>query len=820
MIYFNGFLKMSLDDVTTDEIQKLMEKISSKEEKAQYASEALVVYDDDEKHKPKVHHLLTTECCFYQFDKDKGLEADPISTDSLFELTEIQIKNEDFIIKFKTTQYHLSLNEPFKLMVNIYTNHKALYWGVHSNQIPRSSSSLLQNNFYQAADMPLQRPENLLLIRYVGLCVAKHLSPEPEIIQIFKDYQENPRRILHLSNFDLQTVTPTMFSLLLEGNLRSITLDNFGVHNFGAVLNWILTNQSKLISVDLKNYETANFKGISNKRSSFNNVSTIRIHDCTTQFILDFFTAMKSVYYKIDTLIFENIRFDETTTELIVTSFQTYNFFSSITSLAFISCTCNNISFNEFASQIIQSLEKLSNIHIENCSVDVCDMLTVIAQTDSSVQNICLRKNFASSVISHEQHVIPQSILSLDFGNCDFNTDSLISLISGICHRTRRLPLALAINAITIDTTWVDVFERLSSESLLPVLTELNISNNEFDKNAFKAFLKFLETQSPITSKSQQILQHLNISKCIPEKNTKSSMDMLLDFLSSRKLWGLEACGIKPDIRYKDIPCLYSLNIGDNKMDDETKSIIFDIIQQAPSLAELGVDSLEFSDVKEAVEFYNNVLGYPKIISFDQPKKLIDENIRYNEVKRMKESFNKKRQFSTVNQRLSLYLALASEFSIRVPQPISFVDFDESTKEGSNVSFLLSESKFNNPIPSLFTLANMNNVDVSVDPIAAMVSEYVSTSGRFGTIPPTAPPVEQAKDKFTLPSIFASMETKNEMEMYSVDIGFDVNSKEVLELSEQLSDALEKEVNVNIKGDTKFWGKRANFVAFETMDLP
>ena len=52
------------------------------------------------------------------------------------------------------------------------------------------------------------------------------------------------------------------------------------------------------------------------------------------------------------------------------------------------------------------------------------------------------------------------------------------------------------------------------------------------------------------------------------------------------------------------------------------------------------------------------------------------------------------------------------------------------------------------------------------------------------------------------------METKNEMELYSVNPGFDLCSKEVVKLSEELADALEKEVTVDQSS------------SFETMDIP
>ena len=812
-------MTIRLSTLSGADIQKLSHSFVSKIETARFAGEAIVPSKDD-KNKMKINAIVQTESCFYIFEKEKEsyrLE----SFYSLFDLDDIGVKRETLKIKFqnkaKKKKFHFELPDATKLLLIIIRLHKNLLWGLTSNQIPKNTK-ITSNSKYILVDIPDKKPENLLLNRYVGYCISKSIPIENEIISILIDYNKNPRRLLNLSNIDLKSVKPTMKSLLFERDLRNITLNNFGVHNFGNILNKILTMQNKIISIDYRNYENANFNGIEKKKSNLNKTETIRIHDCSSQFIFDFFNAFRGVYYKLNTLIFENICFDSNTAKIVVDYFQNQNFFSSITSLGFIGCTCTDVTFFEFISQSIQALEKLNNLYLENCNIDINDMLIEVANSNAPIQNICLRKNFANSLILHEQNALSQTLLSIDVGECIWTADSFISLISGICHRTRRLPLALCIDKAKIETSWFDIFDRLSSESLQPVLMEFNMCDVQFDENTFPLFLHFLETQSPITLNSQMSLQYLNISRCIPEKSYEQSLPLLLNFLSTRSLWGLEVAGIKPSIKYKDIPGLYSLNIGGNKIDNEVQEIIIEIIKQSRTLSELGVNDMIFDDINQGIKFYNSILSYPKIISIDIPRKFLEENSGYIEVQKIKKLLFHRRNYSSINQRLTLYLSLSGEFSIHVQAPISLYEFDDSTKEGSNISTILYESSFSNPIPSLFTLASINNVDASVHPIAAMVSEYVATSGRFGTIPPTAPPVEPASDKMELPSIFSTIENQNEIDSpYEYD--FDVKSDEVTSFSKELANSLKSSIKVSLTGDNKFWGKRDNFVSFKTLDI-
>ena len=140
-----------------------------------------------------------------------------------------------------------------------------------------------------------------------------------------------------------------------------------------------------------------------------------------------------------------------------------------------------------------------------------------------------------------------------------------------------------------------------------------------------------------------------------------------------------------------------------------------------------------------------------------------------------------KRQLSTTHQRLALFLSLSGDFATRVPRPFE-KENDNSLVDQSNTSELLFEQNFINPVPSLFTLASLTNVDMSVDPLASMVTEYIVTSGKYGIVPPTAPPPEAPKTPFALPVIYATMQLADEIEP-DEEFEFDANENDLSELS-------------------------------------
>lgn len=795
-------------------VQRILDQRIDEHETQQWAGEALEV----EETKKKVRYLLLTEICLYVIDKSFKQRK----MYSLFDFNSISTTSDSVMLDVNNKKFHFILPDSAALMTNVFLQLKKLSYALSTTQLGLISPICRLTEFQNQPSIT-KRPPNLLLTRYLSSCISRDATPDQFIMDEFIKYDEDPQCILRLVNSELQDSYSAMFCLTLECYIRNISLDNFSPNIFGSTVKWILSNENRFQSLDLWHYDNANFVGIENKRSQFNKVRIIRFHYCSTAFVTNFLNALKAVAFTIDTIIFDNIQFDEQCSILFINYLQSATLFSSLKNMAFLSCSSTSMPFRNLAQQCFQSSEKLESFTADNCDIDVCDMLLEISESENKIQHVSVRKNFGKTVISPNETIISNTILTVDAGECEWTEDSFISFISAICRRLRRSPLALIIDRTTVEVEWSEIFERLPIESYMPILTELNISWNKFDDRAFSLFLNFLETQSPFMSISKTKLMHLNISHCFGE-NVNANLKKLLTFFSKRELWGLEICGCPPTPELIEITGLHALNIGDNDFDRSSINNLNRFINESTTISELGLNNIRFQDVKTMMQFYTNILTHSKILAYSPLNALYTEYGNYPEIQRIKEFLSNKRKFSTTIQRISLFLGLAGDFSTYVSKAIPINEVSQSVAEGSRPSSLLIDVKFNKKFQSLFTLATVNNVDASVDPVAAMVAEYVATSGRYGIVPPTAPPSEPPKKEFLMPSIFATMMTKHEIEGEDDDAAFqnfDPMNEENQAISMKLANLLKAKCRpLNPAGSPEFWNNPKNAVTFKTIPIP
>lgn len=813
-------------------IAKLLDLRLSKEETNQFAGEAQEMEDDkfDEKKnasKPKKCYLLVTEICFYYVTKESLRIGKGNEIISLFDIGDVILGQNDCItIKFKKKTFYFMLANAAALMTNILLQVKKLAWNITPGQI-YSFKEISANQNYQKIPSITKRPPNLLLFRYMSTCVAREASFDKYIIETYRKYDEDPRVVLNLADIDPSLPLAAMFPVTLESHIRKISLEKFSSNDLGHTLNWAISQQNNFDSVDLCKYDEASFKGLNIRKSPFNHLNSIRFKSCTSNFVTLFLNSIKNVNYTIDTIIFDDIRFDNDTSQLLVQCLQTYTFFTSLRSLAFVGCQCASSSFFDLSISCLKALDQLDNFSLDNCFIDINDVLMEIAKCDTPVQHVSLRRNTSTSVIGHEDTLLTNSILSLNVGDSEWTEEALVSFMSAICRRLRRLPLTLIMDHCRVDSTWSEVFERFPTESLLPVITELNISNNYFDVRSFESFLTFLETQTPFQLQSNKKLIHLNVSHCFSEKisspkkkkqanqkdlydsNSEECISRLIDFFSKRDLWGLEICGCLPKKELININGLHALNIGDNVFDRASIETLENFVSVSPTLTELGIDNIQFPDVKTMMQFYGQMLTYSKILAFEPLNSLFNDYPEYNETKHFKAFLNNKRKMSNPRQRMSLYLTLAEDFATHVAQDIRYNEEDESVAEICTQSNLLCETQFSDPVPSLFTLATLNTVDLSVDPVASMVAEYAATSGKYGIVPPTNAPPLPPTEMFMIPSIFSTNVAPDEYENIvnggeggSV-IDFDPKSKQNVEISKLFADEIKSSFLRNIVGFTE-----------------
>lgn len=801
--------------------QKILEMKTSDRETQQWAGEVTYFQEKDGKTKQKTRYILLTECCFYLIVKEKVRGNFKLRLlESHFDLTEITANNDEMFIKFRGQQHRFIFPETSTLYTLYIKQLKNLKWIANTKSIG-TIDVVLNTPQAQEVPAPKTRPPNLLLFRYIASSIAKNTELEPKLSLLFNVFDEGPRTVMRFDKFNVQSPAPAFFSVSLESQIKNLVFNEFSPDNLGPALNWIMTTPNKISSLDFLNYKDANLKGISMKRSNFNHLTTVRFISCSSDFLLKFFETVKPANYAFETLVFNNIYFSSAAISALINLMQSSTVLSSVESIAFIQCKCHDTTMYDFACQIAKQ-ESLKSIHIENCSLDICDYLMEIARIEnSSIQYLSLRKNKATTVVGHDETVLVTSLLHLDVGDCTWTSESFISFITSVCRRNRRHPLALSVDKAKIDAQWNEVFENLPYDTLTPVITELDISNNLFDLPSFELFLKFIDTQTPLFSQANNRLLHLSLNHCWNEKTKDTSEDCLqklTTFFETRELWGLEICGVKPTMDLLKISNLHALNIGGSFYDQSCLTTLTDFINKSTTIAELGIDNIKCKDVNSMLQFYLNLSQNPRLLAIDTPTMLYKEFQTYNEVKKIKANLLNKRTFSNTHQRLSLFLSLAGDFATRIVQLIDVEEKDDDTSESfANKPEYLLDAKYHNPVPSLFTLATLVNIDVNVDPIAAMVTEYVATSGRFGIVPPTAPPPEPPKTEFGLPSIFATMNTKTEI-ADEQDFDFDPDDPQIEKISETLANKMKLMRDpIEMTSNSELWNNKAKLVSFFPM---
>lgn len=784
----------------------------------------------DEK-KWKDRYLLLTECCLYVFankDVEKTKKSKKLmpETLSLFELDKVEVdtdRNNEIYIRFKNIRekerlLKFRLSQASSLCQNLEECYKTLMWNVNAVQLGFSSELL--KAIVSKPHRAVVRPKSILQLRYISWCAAREMQCETDVMDILNKYSEakkDDKKVIlleHIPNTTVKTCAQVMFCLSLEPGLRNMVLDNFSPQDLGNILDTVIALPGPWDSLDLKHYGTdAVLKPIRLRRSPFNHLTVVRIHDCPPAFLSEFLKNVKSAAYSLRTLVLDGIKFDKATEQDFRSSLDSCQFVSNLDTLAFVNCSAAGKAFKEFAIECLQAMDGLTSFCIERCGVDICETLVDIARVNStSLQRIYLRGNTCNTVVTHDDSILQSGVLSLDVGECTWTVKSFAAFLSELCKRPRRLPLALSVDGAKLDGSWENVFRSVSVDSLSPVVTELNFANNELDSKSMEVFLRFLDSQVPKFSLTPTRLQHLNVSHCL---KTESLVNSLCSFFSVRELWGLEICGARPTPNFASIPNLYSLNIGENEFDQKCVSILLKFLRESSSIAEVGVEQIKFDDIPLMMSFYKDLVEISGILAFKCPTELFNSHSKYSETKIIRGNMRSKRRYSTTQDRLQLFLSLAGDFSTRVAKTI---EISESTDK-DHVSSPLFEKNFHNPIPSLFTLAALATGDTSFDPVASMVTEFVATSGRYGIVPPTAAPPTAPEGPMRLPAIFSTLESRDEIEQ-SYEIPFDPGSSEISKLSAEVAETMQKaQGKLSPAGNWKAWQETKKFSTFAPLDV-
>ena len=812
---------MAFVPLRPEAVQKLLELRKDLSETNQWAGEVTMMIEQEKKDR----YLLLTECCLYIFTKSLlRLSFELSDLVSIFDLVEINLDHDELIIKFKNNNYHFIFPESATLMNNLLIQYRSLLYQVNPVMIP----GITEISAAYKVEQPLKRPIHLLLHRYIAACISKKADIEKSVIELFKEFDEKPTRVITFKDFELLNPSPVFFAVSMEGSIRSVILDSFSPSNLGNVAVWILTNSNRFFSVTFQNYSFANFKGLTNKRSQHNHMNTINIIKCTSEFVESLLSGLKPSTYSIETLIFESINVSESLHKTFLNALQNYAILSSLISLSFIDCKCTP-SFLDLALNIIRTKQAVRTLKMESCDIDICELLIEMSRAQSTIQVISLRHNYGNKLMNPED-ALPSSIISIDVGNSEWSPESLTSFFSSICRWTRKMPLALIVDQLEPQDLWNSIFSSLPVESLRPVITELNLSCNKFDSGSFEQLLRFLETQSPLLSNSHTKLMHLSLSNCF-NNDVEQCFEQLINFFSVRELWGLELCDIitstNSDVLSRfisdltEIQRLTSLNLSGNFINSTSARSLINFVQESLSIAEIGMDRSSIQESDQLIWLYDSLMNSSHILAFNKPIQDLSPISHFNEVKKINSRLLMKRQLSNTHQRLSLFLSLSGDFSTRVPRIFNINNsFDEDIIEGSNTSELLFEQNFMNPIPSLFTLASLTNIDMSVDPLASMVTEYIVTSGKFGIVPPTAPPPEAPKIPFALPVIFATMQFEDEIEPDIEELDFDPNDIDLSEISIKLSEKLKEGLPLlSVSHPTPKWVDRKQMMTIPLIEF-
>lgn len=839
--------------------EKLLELRTHPSETQQWAGEAELVKET----KKSNRYLLLTECCLYIIKKTTT-KYEISKKESIFNLLLCSVNEQQVTIHFHNVQFTGSLspsynqqnsnmNSPTNLkmnsinkrvyifdlqestafMENIYRVFRNIMWNVNTNFIHDiveiSDPQYLEIKRKSKPHEEFDRPQNILLFRYIAASISKDSAIEKEACEVVSNYDSNPKKSITLSNFNLAIPQPLFFVLTMESNIRSIVLDNFSPQILGLILYWIFSASNKFLCVTLKNYENAVFKGLVNRRSPLNECNTLFFVHCSSDFIQFCLSGFKNASFSISTLVLQDLKLSDTVTPLLLKALQTFSFTSKLESLSFIDLQ-SELPLFEFLIQLLKNRENspLKQLIVENCGIDVCQLISQISALCTStmgtglseqlstnepcLQILSLRRNYGRYIFGRDDF-IPMSVMHLNVGDCEWTPESLNALLHAICRWKRPLPFALDIDHARV-SSWSTVFSHLPVEGLRSVITELNMSNNVMDPTCFEQFLSFLATQSQLLTNSPSKLMYLNLSSCFVDK-VSNCITQLLRFFLMREIWGLSLCDIitpaNADVmdnllnQLTDIQGLVSLDIRGNFVQDSASQCLLRFVRDSSSIAELAFDRCGITDTDQLLYLYESLLLSPHIISFQKPLEDIKPISHKNEAKRISNLLKMKSKRSTVNERLSLYLTLFSNFTTRLVSPIinitaaaeaepekrlpspsipiptnspstPTVTFAVGKKvpramfsigSGQSIGFdnertcnelLLYENIFTSPVKNLFAQFGDKSNDSREDPLASIVTENIVTCGKHGIVPPTTPPMKPPQNKFELPSIFATMQ--------------------------------------------------------------
>jgi hypothetical protein len=355
---------------------------------------------------------------------------------------------------------------------------------------------------------------------------------------------------------------------------------------------------------------------------------------------------------------------------------------------------------------------------------------------------------------------LPPSLVSLDVGASEWTADALVRFLTGVCQEGSKLPLALKLDRSRLNCSWHEPLSRLPLDLLKPVITELDLTGNEIDNVSISGLLAFLNTQSPLLTQSAHKLTYLSVSDCF-HTNVPNCVQLLMEFLGKRELWGLaigDTCDEnKADIvnvlieQLRQIEGLTSLDLTGNFLQESAVTSLLEFLRDSPSIAEIAYDRSGITNPDQMLYLYENLVSSHHILAVNRPISDLKPIAHWAEAKRIQARLANRRSFATPQQRLSLYLSLFGDFEARVVPPCIWPDVETGEDEP------LVDVPFVNRIPSLIMAASRPS-EAGVDPLAAMVVEYVATTGKFGIVPPTAPPPDSAPaTPLQFPAVFGTI---------------------------------------------------------------
>ena len=747
---------MAYDKLGEDAVSKLLENRIDQSESQQWAGK--VQTDASE-----TRFLLLTDCCLYVFTSPGGNKFDKEKTKSIFDLVSCTAEGNNLTVTFSNETLKFVTPDAEHLKTNLFRQYRYLTWDLNVRAFS-GLAMIVQAQAGVPMNRPPQRPEHILLHRYIAASVSKGKPIEQEAASVARSFDQRPGNMLELKGFEMADVSAFFYALSMEPHLRTVVLDNFGGGKFGEILNSMLVGPNQLNHLVLKNYHAfdnyqESFAGLKFRRSSYNSVTRITFESCKSLFVQQFLQVMKPASYAVSCVVFQKMKFSDTLSQVFLTAIENYTFTGEIESLVFADFECELPLF-EFLKRVVDVSESLKQLVVKNCGIDICPFIAALSKVQCGLQSLSMRRNYGHSSMTSDD-VVPESIMYLDVGDCDWTAQAMSSFFAALLRWTRKLPMILRIDQSRLDTSWSDVLSNIRVDRCKPVLTELDIGDNEMDAKAFSQFVHILGSQSPPLTQSPLKLMHLNVSRCI-KSDVEECVKLLGNFSSIRQLWGLELADTVDEAhadvlellieKLREVQGLTCLDISGNYFQQESAKALIDFVRDSPSIAEIGLDRVG-GDASSMLDLYKGIVMSSHILAMKTPIEDLESLDNDAETSRIYKRLFMKRQFSTPYCRLMLYLYLCNEHSIRVIKPYSEVD-DVWEEEP------LSESNFRNPIPAMSKLESMS--DNAMDPLASMVIECISTSGQYGIIPPTVPPTYAPSGQMSLPAIFGTMEAPAE----------------------------------------------------------